>query len=498
MNQNNDHSGEDPIQQTETEMLDNLLKELPKKILIASDLHLNIGQDPDTGTYSLVENFLADNAFARWLNYYREHVQTTLLVLNGDIFDFDRITDIPETNTDYTEWSACLEQLGLTKSPADLHKSVGKVEKRYGLRTNDYKTVWKLLRVFKGHSGFFKALAGWISSGGTLIFVKGNHDLELHWPLAHKAIRAELIKQGAGEDQAQKQVAFCADSFTIGNIYIEHGHQYEELTRVEGETVLRKKPDQINLSLGSFISRYCVNKVERLDPFIDNIKPITSALLALLRSKPLAIFNIYFGSWRFIFRVLVMKRICNSSFLLVLAGLIVPIIALIILAAVIIFPNVRNLVDGWLPDWLQNGGLMGGILFPFLLPYIISAVSEILNYLPFLKAKNHLPNLVKKKLDSVFSGSKSGSKVYATMGHTHVQDVMKLADSPMEQFYVDSGTWVPLWPENRRDLIGRTKYTYTNFDLNPEGTYVQKSLQWDDQAEKPREARILVSPFRSL
>jgi UDP-2,3-diacylglucosamine pyrophosphatase LpxH len=497
MNQNNDHSGEDPIQQTETEMLANLLKELPKKILIASDLHLNVGQDPDTGTYSLVENFLADNAFARWLNHYRDHAaKAALLVLNGDIFDFDRVTAIPESDNDFTAWSEYLAQLGVTKSPAELRESVGRVERRYGLRTNDYKTAWKLLRIFSGHAAVFKALAGWISAGGRLIFVKGNHDLELHWPLAKKAIRMELVKNGVGEDQAEQCVAFCADSITIGNIYIEHGQQYEEMTRIEGDPVLPKKSDQINLSLGSFINRYGINHIERLDPFIDNIKPITGALLALLRSRPLSVFKIYFKAWRFVFRALVMRRVFNSAFFLVLAGLIVPVIVLIVLAVCLVFPEVRMVVDGWIPAWLQYGGIIGGLLFPVILPYLIGAAKEIINQLSCLRAKNQLSEQVKKKLDSVFTGFTPGSKVYAAMGHTHERDVLKLAAAPLEKYYVNSGTWVPLWPEHRRDLIGRTKYSFISFASDNNGVYTQHSLQWDDQAEQPREAQILISPFR--
>ena len=497
MNRNNDQHGEDPIHQTETETLENQLKEPPQKILIASDLHLNVGQDPETGTYSLVENFLAGNSFARWLEYYRNQaVKSALLVLNGDIFDFDRVTDIPESDPDFTAWSEYLTQLGETKSPRELRISISSVEKRYGLRTNDYKTAWKLMRIFSGHMTFFKALAGWISAGGRLIFVKGNHDLELHWPLAKKAIRMELIKQGAGEDQVKQSVAFCAEGFIIGNVYIDHGQQYEEMTAVEGDPVLKKKPDQIKLSLGSFINRYCVNKIERLDPFIDNIKPVTNALLALLRTRPLTVFKIYFWAWRLMCRALVMRRIFNSASLLVLAGLIIPVVALILLVVWLVSPEVRTIVDSWIPTWLQVGGIIGGLLFPAILPYLVGAVKEVISQMPCLRAKNQLSDRVKKKLDSVFARYTPGAKVYAAMGHTHEQDILKLAAAPLEQYYVNSGTWVPLWPEHRRDLIGQTKYSFISFDSDKEGVYTQHSLQWDDQAEQPRKAQILVSPFR--
>jgi len=483
--------------QAETVVLDGIMKELPEKILIVSDLHLNIGRDPDTGTYSLIENFLAGEAFTGWLKYYRDHApKPALLVLNGDIFDFDRVSAIPETDKDFTDWSEYLERLGVKKSPAELRKSVNRVEKRYGLRTHDYKTAWKLMRIFSGHAAFFKALATWLTAGGRLVFVKGNHDLELHWPLVRRAIRAELVAQGSDADQTQDHVAFCDDGFTIGNVYIEHGHQYEEITRVEGGPVLDNKPDQINLPLGSFINRYCVNKIERLDPFIDNIKPITGALLALLRATPLSVFKIYCRAWRFICRALVMRRVFNSAFFLVLAGLIVPVAALIFLAVLLASQAARLWVTDWIPGWLQISGIIGGILFPIILPYLIGAVLEIIRQLPFFKSKNHLREQVKKKLDEVFSGYTQASTVYAAMGHTHVQDVLKLADLPLGQFYVDSGAWIPLWPENRRDLIGRTIYSYISFDSDIKGVYSKESLQWDDHAEKPRDAQILVSPFR--
>jgi len=68
----------------------------PDLVLVVSDLHLGDGQDPVTGRYSKRENF--------------EH------------------------------WSGTLKQLGVHRPPDDL-RPLRPREVRYGLRTNDYKSV---------------------------------------------------------------------------------------------------------------------------------------------------------------------------------------------------------------------------------------------------------------------------------------------------------------------------------------------------------------------
>src|SRR4029078_3314153 len=198
-------------------------------------------------------------------------------------------------------------RLGVPRTVDELKKSIVKPEPSFGLRTDDYKSAWKMMLMAEGHPGFFKALAGWLAKGGSLVVVKGNHDAEAYWPLVHEVVRDALRGAGgqpahagarvcarapargggaAGADVAAR-VAFVDESFTLANLYVEHGHQYESMTSIMGGPLLPWDPTQLNLPLGSFVARYFINGLERLDPFVDNVKPTQQAVLAILRRRPL-------------------------------------------------------------------------------------------------------------------------------------------------------------------------------------------------------------------
>ncbi len=95
--------------------------------------------------------------------------------------------------------------------------------------------------------------------------LKGNHDLEFHWPLLQAAIRDDLA--GVAVELAWgSAVQFHEDWWQIQNVYIEHGHRFESMTRVDGEpTVFRG--DEVRLPYGSFFNKFVINDLEELDPF---------------------------------------------------------------------------------------------------------------------------------------------------------------------------------------------------------------------------------------
>ncbi len=490
----------DLTHEEERELLDRLVSRPPAAVFAASDLHLGIGRDPKTGAYSLMENFLADEAAGRWVAHHRpQAAQGALLVLIGDIFDFLRIHQYPQSDADYAAWAERLVWLGEGDRASRLERPIRGSERKFGLRTHDYRTLWKLLLIFRGHLPFFKALATWVEAGGALIIVKGNHDVELHWPLVRRAIRDELVRRGAAADAVNARVAFADADFTLGNLYFEHGHQYEEMTRVVGGPTLGRDPTQINFPLGSFVNRYFINRIERLNPFIDNIKPVQQALLALLRRRPLTFARIYLQGWRFVWRAVTMRRF-NGSVALILAGLVVPPLTIVLIAVFFVWPEAAARLAEWIP-LLQNrgariGGAVGGLLFPALLPYVVGAVRETLRQLGLLRKREHLVEGASGALRRAFPDGGGARRVYAVMGHTHTQDVRPLSATSREEYYVNVGTWVPVWPEGRPDLVGRVIYTFVRFDKGSDGEYRHRALEWDDQALDDREARIRVSPER--
>lgn len=322
-----------------------------REIIVVSDLHIAAGKN-DNGVYKGTENFFADEPFGRWLEYLGRIRKTpsALLIINGDLFDFLRVTEYPgwtrrltlsrrwkrltkgavpvsteqppaeDIRRQFEEWSDELRQVGLVFSPEDLEASISKKERTYGLETDDYKTIYKLIRIKEGHPVFFRSLARWLLNDNRILITKGNHDLELCQDRVRDYIALMLAKSiaeldaegsvGGGEPGrsvggvgpgrsvehileriVSPNIRFVDDSVLIDNcFYVEHGHRYDKLTMVTGGRFLREGSTEINIPFGSFFNRYLINRVELYYPFFDKIRPTGNIVPMLIRDNfPLAI-----------------------------------------------------------------------------------------------------------------------------------------------------------------------------------------------------------------
>lgn len=522
---------------------------MAERMLVVSDLHLNVGLDAATLTWDRRENFFADAAFSDWLAHYRgtgpapgvadspseggdgelAADSPDTLVIAGDAFDFIRIDTCPHSEDEYRRWARALHALGEVEraerierlaplSPEERRRHpdavVSSREERFGLKTDDYKTIWKLLEIVTGHEPVFEALAGWIEDGGRLVFLKGNHDLELHWPLVRRALRYTLGRR-AGLDRAvaRERIEFEEESLLSDNVYIEHGHRWEAMTAVHTETPwLPQAPDQISLPLGSFVNRYLINGIERLDPFVDNVKPVGNAFTALLRRHPLEMFRLYFRGWTFLRRALRVKGLFNSigSAAQIVALVLVPMTALVVGLAFLIGEVVPASRLAVLPDWLAAaldwlgrvprwvlGLSIAGFSLPVLFPVLAPILREIGRFLG-LTGKDHLLDGAGKVGRHVFPDGEAPDTdahavpSYVVMGHTHWQEVRRLDGHRM---YMNSGTWVPIWPRDRQDLAGRVFYGFLEFTRpDPESRWRGRPMRWAAGAREPRPAR-LMSPL---
>jgi UDP-2,3-diacylglucosamine pyrophosphatase LpxH len=474
--------------------LERLGTDPPAHVLVASDLHLGRGWDPVTATCIATENFLADHAFAAWLEHYAAAAAETLLILNGDIFDVLRITDIPRSDEDFERWARWLDRLGAPRDVAALREDIDKSERRYGLKTHDHKTVWKLLLTVDGHPRVLAALAAWVSRGGRVLFITGNHDVELYWPLVRSAIRRELADRGAGDEaEVGDRVLFEQEHVVIDNLYVEHGHRFERLTRVEGPPELPRDPGdegQINLPLGSFVNRYVINKVEALDPFIDNVKPVQDALMRLARQRPLKILSTYLGAWRFL-GMMVAKRGLHHSTVAIAAALVLP--PILIPVALVLFTPIKDTVLGFLPDSVGTAvTIVLGVVASGVVPYVAGVLGDVLKRIRRSRpVTDHQLDAARELVNTELRDCPRRRK-YVCMGHSHVSAVRRL-DADGDHVYLNTGTWIALWPDDRPDLIGRTVYTYAAFDAGGDGDgYVARALEWDEHADRPRPATILV------
>jgi UDP-2,3-diacylglucosamine pyrophosphatase LpxH len=254
----------------------------PFNIAVISDLHLSQGRDPCTRRFSLNEDFFFDGQFDRFLSHLeRESARRARkwhLVIAGDMADF----------------------LQVTRRPKKPGFSVSKREEEYGLGTPLEKSVWKMKAMMDGHAVFFKALGRFLSQGNRCTIITGNHDIEWTVPGQQEAFRQEMKAYLPEELPGQNETVLDAIGFCPwfyyepGLLWVEHGHQYDGMNAFDFP-FYPYLPDSKALMLpgGSFFVRYIFNKVEQIDPFADNIKPLSRyvrkyALRLLLSPKILS------------------------------------------------------------------------------------------------------------------------------------------------------------------------------------------------------------------
>jgi UDP-2,3-diacylglucosamine pyrophosphatase LpxH len=248
--------------------------------IVVSDLHLGAG--PPTGTNPL-EDFQCDRSFAAFLAWVAADSESlgadVELIFNGDTFEMLQVPHIEQFDP------AILY-------PAELYHSSAEKD-----------SVLKMALIIAGHPAFFAALRDFMHEGfprRTVTFVKGNHDLDLHWRGVQTWIRQAT---SAGGDRAHL-LSFVERRIQREGIYVEHGNQYAELIdRVKDMEDPRhpRRPGQLWYPPGSWFVMNVFNEVERERYWVDGVKPVTAliwyalkldfsfaarALAALIRALP--------------------------------------------------------------------------------------------------------------------------------------------------------------------------------------------------------------------
>jgi UDP-2,3-diacylglucosamine pyrophosphatase LpxH len=482
----------------ENERLQRLSANLPEEMFVVSDFHLGLGRNPATGRFSRTENFLADEAFSRFLDYAGAGPQK-LLFINGDTFDFVRICDYPREEQELEDWRDFLERLKVVKTTTELRRAISPREKKFGLETDDYKSAWKLLQIANGHREFFRALAGWINHGGLLLLSKGNHDLELYWPLVRKALGELLQREGAETQAIANRVLYCDDSLRMGNVYLEHGHRYDPQQRIDdsdNSPVLPGKSGQLKLPLGIFVNRYLINQLEKLEPFLGAVRPTERILWMLLRSHPLAAIAVLFRSLPFIQRAFQTSRVRDFFWYAVYIGSVgLPIITALLIVLILVLARYRDMAikeHPWIAMVIVGVGMLA--------PYLAAAFREFVKWLGRRKKKKPAqigeddlsrgvyPVIAKLQFPAA-------GRIYAVMGHTHDQDIQCLPDlGAARVLYLNTGTWIPVWPDDRPDLDGQVLFPFVHFRRVAPQEYLHEYLEWRDDRGKPAESYILEPP----
>jgi len=251
--------------------------------LVMSDLHLCEAepinpQFPLWKKYKTREFFFDDKLNSLLYELHQKaNGHSIELVLNGDIFDFDSVTSLPE---------------------APLFR-ISRLERRRGLFPREEKSLYKIHKILLDHEEFCQGLRLWLQRGHRIVFTIGNHDMEMHYPGVQKKILAALQDDG-------QRVRF-AEWFYISNqdTLIEHGNQYDPYCVCEdpiNPLVQGYNFRTMRLPFGNLACRYLVNGMGFFNPHADSNYIMTIPeyirffLKYMVRAQPLLMFTWFGGA----------------------------------------------------------------------------------------------------------------------------------------------------------------------------------------------------------
>ncbi|MCA9517773.1 MAG: metallophosphoesterase [Myxococcales bacterium] len=224
------------------------------RYLMVSDLHIaDVEDHPDGWKRHKGSAWVFDADLGAMLQAFVDRADegdTLTFLLNGDIFDFDLVTVVPE----------------------DPPWPLNSLERLYGLDATEPKSVWKLERMLADHPVFLESLAAFCAAGHKVVLIYGNHDRECWFPAVQEAFKDAIIAAGErlGLAVARDRILCEAWFYYVPNdVYVEHGHQYDFYSafRYNLEPLVRKK-DGIHLALpmGNLSNRYLLSNIGTFNP----------------------------------------------------------------------------------------------------------------------------------------------------------------------------------------------------------------------------------------
>lgn len=273
----------------------NIFRRITYHTAVISDLHLTDAEpkDPKRPYWKIFKRkeFFFDDSLVRFMQHIveRGNGKPVELVLNGDIFDFDSVMALPQ-NKEF---------------------KISELEKRVGLDSVEVKSLFKIRRIIEDHKLFFDGLKDFIQKGNKVIFVIGNHDLELYWP----AVQNEIRQYIAGEDKrADKKCIFC-EWFYISqsDTLIEHGHQYDSYCMCLdpiNPVIKKHKKYKIRIPFGDLASRQIMNTFALKNPhddtsYVRSVSEFAKFFFKYeVKVQPFLILNWLFGAFRTLYFVM--------------------------------------------------------------------------------------------------------------------------------------------------------------------------------------------------
>jgi UDP-2,3-diacylglucosamine pyrophosphatase LpxH len=399
-------------------------------LIVISDLHLSEGRSAVRKRYSRNEDFFFDESFLRFLKYLDKeslrHQKKWKLIIAGDMIDFLQVTSLPE------------------KGEVDF--DISEREKRFGLGTEATKTVWKLKRIMDGHWRFFQGLANFLNRGHHVIIIPGNHDIEFVYELVQNTLKKELPKYLTDTPEVrnlESNLEFIPwFYFQDGLVFIEHGHQYDPLNSFDfflcpfrtynGKTT-------IDLPSGSFFVRYFFNMIEKIDPFADNIKPVTKYICWALKHRLFSSLfrGVLWNYGKFLLEAIKKRKPLSEQEKDQLYQKQNDLIKLESKRFNLPEDKLHSLKKLWVPSSISN-----------------DSFSKLLcRFFSYEKGNPYLMNA--KKIQEIFEVK------FVILGHTHDPDLSGLPnDKERVSEYVNSGTWTKVFSEEERLLREEKEFVY--------------------------------------
>ncbi len=273
-------------------------------IVVVSDLHIGRGKNQATGRYYRLEAFFYDADFLRFCDHLIDDARLRTcrfkLILNGDTFDLLRVDH-------------------------DSASDQSLRERRYGPVLTPTVAVSIMHQIIAGHPIFMQALARVLAAGHEVIFLPGNHDIEMQWTAVQAVVREALLEivRSEGDDEMAKHAAqrlqFRAWYYYEENrVWIEHGCQYDpenafqyflrgELAE-KGEAVLRAEAD---MPLGTFFQRYLYNQFGNITFLVPNSRSQFRYFRWLLINRPRLLARVATVHFPFFWQVI--RRIAKTG-----------------------------------------------------------------------------------------------------------------------------------------------------------------------------------------
>ncbi len=228
--------------------------EKAKYTAIISDLHLT-EEEPVNLEFPLwkkykTKEFFFDKDFVEFLLDIEKKAgpDKVELILNGDIFDFDSVSSLPERPPFRVSW----------------------LENHRGLHPQEEKSVYKINKVIESHPEWFKALGKFVNNGHKAVFVIGNHDLELHFPKVQENLTEALDLAFDNVDRVR-----FVEWFYISNndTLVEHGNQYDPYClSIDPVSPFVQKFNKIEIRIpfGNLTTRYLINGMGFFNPYLES------------------------------------------------------------------------------------------------------------------------------------------------------------------------------------------------------------------------------------